>query len=144
MAVAFDLQSFILRARVLKLYRQALRICRRAPSHARDELRRTVRQEMEKNREFSDKHRIRSALMSTALPIIPPVSAYLEEWNMISDGCFGCELEAVIRQLLFMNRRESNNGPVSHKNPVPEIWSSPVGKSAVLNVSEEDATGCDS
>lgn len=31
MVVALDLQDFLLRARVLKLYRQALRISRRAP-----------------------------------------------------------------------------------------------------------------
>lgn len=35
MARYMDLQAFILRARVLKLYRQALRISRRAPSHTR-------------------------------------------------------------------------------------------------------------
>ncbi|GMH15880.1 hypothetical protein Nepgr_017721 [Nepenthes gracilis] len=34
MALSFDLQDFILRARVVKLYRQALRIASRAPSHA--------------------------------------------------------------------------------------------------------------
>lgn len=33
---ALDLQSFILRARVLTLYRQALKIAQRAPPHARD------------------------------------------------------------------------------------------------------------
>lgn len=35
MGIAFDLQDFILRARVLKLYRQALRTAKRAPSHSR-------------------------------------------------------------------------------------------------------------
>ncbi|KAL8128915.1 hypothetical protein V2J09_018070 [Rumex salicifolius] len=35
MAVSFNLQDFIIRARVLKLYRQALRISNRAPVHAR-------------------------------------------------------------------------------------------------------------
>lgn len=35
MALAFDLQDFLLRARVLKLYRQSLRVTRRAPVHAR-------------------------------------------------------------------------------------------------------------
>lgn len=35
MALALDLQDFLLRARVLKLYRQALRITRRAPVDAR-------------------------------------------------------------------------------------------------------------
>jgi len=33
--VQLDLQSFILRARVLKLYRQALKIAHRAPVHVR-------------------------------------------------------------------------------------------------------------
>lgn len=35
MVLALDLQEFILRARVLKLYRQALRTTRKAPVHAR-------------------------------------------------------------------------------------------------------------
>lgn len=35
MAHFMDLRAFILRARVLKLYRQALRMTRRAPVHAR-------------------------------------------------------------------------------------------------------------
>lgn len=38
MALSFDLQDFILRARVLKLYRQALRTAKRAPEHARGEI----------------------------------------------------------------------------------------------------------
>uniref|UniRef100_A0A0D9Z2C0 Complex 1 LYR protein domain-containing protein n=1 Tax=Oryza glumipatula TaxID=40148 RepID=A0A0D9Z2C0_9ORYZ len=50
MAHFMDLRAFILRAHVLKLYRQALRMTRRAPVHARDELRQTVRAEIEKNR----------------------------------------------------------------------------------------------
>lgn len=54
-----DLQDFITRARVLKLYRQALRTARRAPINARDELRQTIRQEMEKNRNCEDKQKIR-------------------------------------------------------------------------------------
>ncbi|XP_026446042.1 uncharacterized protein LOC113346751 isoform X2 [Papaver somniferum] len=59
MVLSFDLQSFILRARVLKLYRQSLRVARRAPSHARAELENTIRQEIEKNRRCDDKQRIR-------------------------------------------------------------------------------------
>ncbi|PKU65683.1 hypothetical protein MA16_Dca009720 [Dendrobium catenatum] len=35
MAQALDLKAFIVRARVLKLYRHALRIARRAPPHSR-------------------------------------------------------------------------------------------------------------
>jgi hypothetical protein len=35
MARFMDLRAFILRARVLKLYRQALRVTRRAPEHTR-------------------------------------------------------------------------------------------------------------
>ncbi|XP_010536439.1 PREDICTED: uncharacterized protein LOC104811443 [Tarenaya hassleriana] len=59
MVQSFDLQSFILRARVLKLYRQALRISRRAPIHARADLKQTIREEMEKNRGCDDKQKIR-------------------------------------------------------------------------------------
>ena len=36
--VLLDLQDFILRARVLKLYRQALRTAQRAPGHTRGEV----------------------------------------------------------------------------------------------------------
>ncbi|XP_027333560.1 uncharacterized protein LOC113848301 [Abrus precatorius] len=54
-----DLQDFLLRARVLKLFRQALRIAGRAPSSSRAELRQTIRQEMENNRNCNDKRRIR-------------------------------------------------------------------------------------
>ncbi|KAL9330410.1 hypothetical protein ACSQ67_000020 [Phaseolus vulgaris] len=57
--VSMDLQDFLLRARVLRLYRQALRISGRAPSSARGELRQTIRQEMENNRKCNDKQRIR-------------------------------------------------------------------------------------
>ncbi|CAN0847921.1 hypothetical protein LINGRAHAP2_LOCUS5246 [Linum grandiflorum] len=35
MVGGLDLQGFIVRARVLKLYRQALRVARRAPVHSR-------------------------------------------------------------------------------------------------------------
>lgn len=37
MVLPFDLQDFLLRARVLNLYRQALRTAQRAPVHARGE-----------------------------------------------------------------------------------------------------------
>ncbi|KAL1542864.1 hypothetical protein AAHA92_19900 [Salvia divinorum] len=59
MVVALDLQDFLLRARVLKLYRQALRISRRAPSDSKDEVRQIIRQEVENNRTCKDKQRIR-------------------------------------------------------------------------------------
>ncbi|XP_010918147.1 uncharacterized protein [Elaeis guineensis] len=59
MAHFLDLQAFIVRARVLKLYRQALRTARRAPIHSRDELRQTIRQEIEKNRHCEDRQKIR-------------------------------------------------------------------------------------
>ncbi|KAH7523466.1 uncharacterized protein LOC107422781 [Ziziphus jujuba] len=59
MVVSFDLQDFIIRARVLKLYRQALRTARRAPPHARAELRQTIRQEIENNRNCNDRQRVR-------------------------------------------------------------------------------------
>jgi len=54
-----DLRAFILRARVLKLYSQALRIIRRAPEHAQDELRQTTRAEFEKYRHCDDTQKIR-------------------------------------------------------------------------------------
>ncbi|KAH6782761.1 LYR family of Fe/S cluster biogenesis protein [Perilla frutescens var. hirtella] len=59
MVVALDLQDFLLRARVLKLYRQALRISRRAPPDSKDEVRQIIRQEVENNRSCKDKQRIR-------------------------------------------------------------------------------------
>ncbi|KAJ8772675.1 hypothetical protein K2173_027852 [Erythroxylum novogranatense] len=59
MVLSMDLQDFILRARVIKLYRQALRTARRAPADSRAELKQTIREEMEKNRNCSDKQRIR-------------------------------------------------------------------------------------
>ncbi|XVF63616.1 hypothetical protein PTKIN_Ptkin09bG0100900 [Pterospermum kingtungense] len=59
MVPLLDLQDFLLRARVLKLYRQALRIARRAPDHSRAELRQVIRQEMENNRDCKDKQKIR-------------------------------------------------------------------------------------
>ncbi|CAO2833771.1 unnamed protein product [Amaranthus hypochondriacus] len=62
MGIAFDLQDFILRARVLKLYRQALRTAKRAPSHSRVELQQTIRHEIEKNRDCRDKQKIRFLL----------------------------------------------------------------------------------
>ncbi|XP_021737085.1 uncharacterized protein LOC110703613 isoform X2 [Chenopodium quinoa] len=62
MGVTLDLQAFILRARVLKLYREALRTARRAPSQSRVELQQTIRQEIEKNRDCQDKQKIRFLL----------------------------------------------------------------------------------
>ncbi|XVE69671.1 hypothetical protein DITRI_Ditri10aG0009700 [Diplodiscus trichospermus] len=59
MVLSLDLQDFLLRARVLKLYRQALRTARRAPEHSRAELKQVIRQEMESNRDCKDKQRIR-------------------------------------------------------------------------------------
>lgn len=57
-----DLQAFIVRARVLKLYRDALKVCQHAPPHTRAELRQTMRAEMEKNRVCSDKQKLRFLL----------------------------------------------------------------------------------
>lgn len=57
--MALSLEDFLVRARVLKLYRHALRVSRRAPSHARGDLRQIIRQEMENNRNCNDKQRIR-------------------------------------------------------------------------------------
>lgn len=59
MSQALDLKAFIVRARVLKLYRQALRTARRAPLHSRDELMKTMRLEMDNNRNCVDKQKIR-------------------------------------------------------------------------------------
>ncbi|XP_013617836.1 PREDICTED: uncharacterized protein LOC106324410 [Brassica oleracea var. oleracea] len=59
MVNSLDMQSFILRARVLKLYRKALKIAHRAPPQARGELKPSIRQEMEKNSECKDKQKIR-------------------------------------------------------------------------------------
>ncbi|XP_014625581.2 uncharacterized protein [Glycine max] len=59
LSLSMDLQDFLIRARVLRLYRQALRIAGRAPSSAKAELRQTIRQEMENNRNCNDKQRIR-------------------------------------------------------------------------------------
>ncbi|GJW86920.1 LYR family of Fe/S cluster biogenesis protein [Tanacetum coccineum] len=54
-----DNMTFILRARVLKLYRQALRVAKRAPPPSKGELMQTIRQEMENNRDCNDRQRIR-------------------------------------------------------------------------------------
>ncbi|KAK8681531.1 hypothetical protein V6N13_053933 [Hibiscus sabdariffa] len=56
---SMDLQDFLLRARVLKLYRQALRTARKAPHDSRAELKQVIRQEMESNRACGDKQKIR-------------------------------------------------------------------------------------
>ncbi|KAK9135821.1 hypothetical protein Syun_015151 [Stephania yunnanensis] len=77
MIQSLDLQAFILRSRVLKLYRQALRISGRAPAHARAELRREIRQEMEKNRDCNDKQRIRF-LISEGLERLKGVDEMLD------------------------------------------------------------------
>ncbi|TYK31461.1 LYR motif-containing protein 2 [Cucumis melo var. makuwa] len=62
MVFSHDLREFILRARVLKLYRQGLRIARKAPVDGRDELRHMMREEMEKNRKCNDRQKIRFLL----------------------------------------------------------------------------------
>ncbi|KAG7037930.1 hypothetical protein SDJN02_01562, partial [Cucurbita argyrosperma subsp. argyrosperma] len=62
MVLSLDLQEFILRARVLKLYRHALRTAQKAPVHAREELRHTIRQEMENNRGCNERRKVRFLL----------------------------------------------------------------------------------
>lgn len=91
MVFSHDLREFILRARVLKLYRQGLRTARKAPVDGRgkalfngilwwlcvvvveiswigfddtgtDELRHMMREEMEKNRKCNDRQKIRFLL----------------------------------------------------------------------------------
>ncbi|XP_047323869.1 uncharacterized protein LOC124927496 [Impatiens glandulifera] len=59
MARFLELQDFLIRAKVLKLYRQALRTTRRAPVETRAELQLMIRQEMEINRSCDDRQRIR-------------------------------------------------------------------------------------
>ncbi|KAJ4871649.1 HXXXD-type acyl-transferase family protein [Raphanus sativus] len=80
MVNALDLQSFILRARVLKLYRQALKIAHRAPPQARGELKQSIRQEMEKNSECKDKQKISSSALSTVLRHYLPLAGRLR-WS---------------------------------------------------------------
>ncbi|CAH8390591.1 unnamed protein product [Eruca vesicaria subsp. sativa] len=77
MVTALDLQSFILRARVLKLYRQGLKIAHRAPPHSRGELKQSIRQEMEKNSECKDKQKIRY-LISEGLERIKQLDEMLD------------------------------------------------------------------
>ncbi|XP_060960012.1 elongation factor Ts, mitochondrial isoform X3 [Cannabis sativa] len=77
MVVSLSLQDFILRARIFKLYRKALRTARRAPPHARGELRRTIRQEMENNKNCNDKQRIRF-LMSEGLERLKGLNELLD------------------------------------------------------------------
>ena len=52
MFVSFDLQTFIPRARVLKLYAQALRVAKRAPAPTKKELMQLIRQEIENTRDL--------------------------------------------------------------------------------------------
>ncbi|KAF3446836.1 hypothetical protein FNV43_RR12016 [Rhamnella rubrinervis] len=70
-------KDFILRARVLKLYRQALRTARRAPPHSQAELRQTIRQEMENNRNCNDRQRVRY-LISEGLERLKGLSEMLD------------------------------------------------------------------
>ncbi|KAF6165584.1 hypothetical protein GIB67_022755 [Kingdonia uniflora] len=69
--------TFILRARVLKLYRQALRVAHRAPTNVRGELRLTIRQEIEKNQNCDDKQKIRF-LISEGLERIKTLDEMLD------------------------------------------------------------------
>ncbi|KAL8116655.1 hypothetical protein AgCh_022994 [Apium graveolens] len=59
MVQSLDFRSFIVRARVLKLYRQALKITKRAPCDSKAELRNIIRQEFESQRNCNDKQRVR-------------------------------------------------------------------------------------
>ncbi|KAK1273986.1 hypothetical protein QJS04_geneDACA009674 [Acorus gramineus] len=77
MVLSLDLQGFIVRARVLKLYRQALRISQKAPIHARDDLRQMIRMEMEKNRHCDDKQKVRF-LISEGLQRIKDLDEMLD------------------------------------------------------------------
>ncbi|KAK1305184.1 hypothetical protein QJS10_CPB11g02059 [Acorus calamus] len=77
MVLSLDLQGFIVRARVLKLYRQALRISQKAPIHARDDLRQMIRMEMEKNRHCDDKQKVRF-LISEGLQRIKELDEMLD------------------------------------------------------------------
>ncbi|KAM0938682.1 putative complex 1 LYR protein [Dioscorea sansibarensis] len=77
MVGSLGLHAFITRSRVLKLYRQALRIARRAPSQSRDELKHMMRQEMEKNRHCNDKQKVRF-LISDGLQRIKDLDEMLD------------------------------------------------------------------
>uniref|UniRef100_A0A803P661 Elongation factor Ts, mitochondrial n=1 Tax=Cannabis sativa TaxID=3483 RepID=A0A803P661_CANSA len=59
------------------IQRKALRTARRAPPHARGELRRTIRQEMENNKNCNDKQRIRF-LMSEGLERLKGLNELLD------------------------------------------------------------------
>uniref|UniRef100_A0A0D9VJ93 LYR motif-containing protein 2 n=1 Tax=Leersia perrieri TaxID=77586 RepID=A0A0D9VJ93_9ORYZ len=87
-----DLRAFILRARVLKLYRQALRMTRRAPVHARDELMQTVRAEIEKNRHCDDKQKIRF-LISEGLQRLKELDEMLDMTGNILLDAIHCNLQ---------------------------------------------------
>ncbi|KAL2610851.1 hypothetical protein R1flu_022543 [Riccia fluitans] len=57
-----NLRQFLLRIQVLHLYRTAVRSVRRAPPSARGELLRTIREEVERNRDVKDPQQIRFLL----------------------------------------------------------------------------------
>ncbi|XP_024518829.1 uncharacterized protein LOC112341985 [Selaginella moellendorffii] len=56
---SLDFRAFILRSRAIAVYRSGLRLTKRAPSSSRDELKNTIRAEMEKNRAVTDPAAIR-------------------------------------------------------------------------------------
>ncbi|KAI4374894.1 hypothetical protein MLD38_012833 [Melastoma candidum] len=60
--MSLGLGDFLVRARVLKLYRQSIRVARRAPPPSRAELILVIRQEFDNNRSCNDKQRIRFLL----------------------------------------------------------------------------------
>ncbi|KAH7567082.1 hypothetical protein JRO89_XS07G0014400 [Xanthoceras sorbifolium] len=101
MVLSFDLQDFILRARVLKLYRQALRTARRAPLQAsgESELRQTIRQEMEKNRDCKDKQKIRF-LISEGLQRIKGLDEMLDMQGRGTRHDLNCMLMRVVVKLI--------------------------------------------
>ncbi|KAJ7527356.1 hypothetical protein O6H91_16G049900 [Diphasiastrum complanatum] len=74
---ALDLRSFLLRSRVLSLYRSALRTACRAPDNAQGELKRMVREEMERNRPMKDPQSIRY-LLSEGLQRLKELNTMLE------------------------------------------------------------------
>mmetsp|Transcript_678 Transcript_678/g.2259 ORF Transcript_678/g.2259 Transcript_678/m.2259 type:complete len:87 (-) Transcript_678:1265-1525(-) len=57
-----ELRRFIIRSQVLTLYRQLLRLARRAPLSSRDPIREEIRKEFETHRSVEDLQRIRFLL----------------------------------------------------------------------------------
>ncbi|CAA3032312.1 Hypothetical predicted protein [Olea europaea subsp. europaea] len=100
MVLTLDLQDFLLRGRVLKLYRQALRIARRAPDGSSDELRQIIRQEIENNRTCNDRQRIRF-LISDGLERLKRLDETLDMQVPFSTGSISFAREPNFLSFIF-------------------------------------------